>query len=187
MKTIEQYNELKNNILSPPSVGELEFESLESIKAMCDKINPSNILELGFNRGMSAIMWLEGSDAILHSIDIKHPDQVANSVEYISNTYLFRFTYTSLDHNQLDQYENEFKNKYDLIFIDGGHSYDAILRDTKNALTFNPKYIAYDDYFHPAHGTDTKKVINHFDLEVIEEYKTTCGHVLTKNIHYISQ
>jgi hypothetical protein len=184
MKTIEQYNELKNNILSTPSVGELEFESLESIKSMCNKANPSSILELGFNRGMSAIMWLEGSNATLHSIDIKSTDEVANSIEYINTTYPFRFTYTSLDHNQLDQYKTEFKNKYDLIFIDGDHSFSAILRDTENALDFNPKYIAYDDYFHVAHGTDTRKVINNFNLEIIEEYNTTCGHVLTKNIHY---
>ena len=186
MKTIEQYNELNNNILSPAYVGELAFESLESIKTLCNKINPSNILELGFNRGMSAIMWLEASNATLHSIDMRTEDEVANWVEYIINTYPTRFTYTSLDHTLLPQYEDEFKNKYDLIFIDGDHSYNAILRDTKNALTFNPKYIAFDDYFHAQHGKDTQNVIKYFNLEVIEEYNTTCGHVLTKNINYIN-
>jgi predicted O-methyltransferase YrrM len=183
MKTIEQYSELKNT-LSPPCVGEVEFESLESFKDICGKANPSSILELGFNRGMSAIMWLEASNSTLHSIDIKTKDQVVDSLKYISKTYTYRFTYTSLDHNLLTDYAYAFKDKYDLVFIDGDHSYESILRDTKNTLMYNPKYIAYDDYFHPQHATDTKNVINYFNLEIMEEYKTTCGHVLVKNIYY---
>jgi len=186
MKTIEQYNELKNNILSPLSVGELEFESLDSIKSICNQVNPSNILELGFNRGMSAIMWLEGSKATLHSIDIKPTDQVSNSIKYINNTYPLRFIYTSLNHNILDQHEDEFKNKYDLIFIDGDHSHTGVHRDTKNALSFNPKYIVFDDYFHQSHGDATRAIIDSFGLKVIGEYKTTCGHVLTENVNYIN-
>ena len=166
--------------LSGAITGELTFESFNSIKAICEKTQPKTILELGFNRGVSAIMWLENSKATLHSIDIRSQQEVESSLKYIQTAYPDRFTYTCMDHALLPNMVEEFKDKYDLIFIDGDHSYAAIYRDTKNSIQFNPTFIAFDDYFHVAHGYDTKKVIGEFNLEIIEEYHTSCGHVLTK-------
>jgi predicted O-methyltransferase YrrM len=166
--------------LSGTCTGELDFESFDSIKNICEKIQPKNILELGFNRGSSAIMWLESSEATLHSLDIRSQEEVESSLNCIKNTYPDRFTYTCMDHALLPNMIEEWKDKYDLIFIDGDHSYEAIYRDTQNSIQLNPTFIAFDDYFHPAHGLDTKKVIEGFNLEIIEEYNTSCGHVLTK-------
>jgi predicted O-methyltransferase YrrM len=166
--------------LSGAITGELEFESFNSIKSICEKSQPKTILELGFNRGVSAVMWLENSKASLHSIDIRSQQDIESSINYIQNAYPDRFTYTCMDHALLSDIVEEFKDKYDLIFIDGDHSYDAIYRDTKNSIQFNPTFIAFDDYFHAAHGHDTKKVIEELNLEIIEEYNTSCGHVLTK-------
>jgi len=168
--------------LSGAITGELEFESFSSIKAICEKTQPKTILELGFNRGVSAVMWLENSEATLHSIDIRSQQEVESSLNYIQTAYPNRFTYTCKDHALLSDMVEEFKDKYDLIFIDGDHSYEAIYRDTKNSIQFNPTFIAFDDYFHVAHGHDTKKVIAELNLEIIEEYNTSCGHVLTKLI-----
>jgi len=174
-----QFTSLLNQ-LSGAITGELEFESFNSIKTICKKTQPKSILELGFNRGVSATMWLENSKASLHSIDIRSQQDVESSINYIQNVYPDRFTYTCMDHALLSNMVEEFKDKYDLIFIDGDHSYDAIYRDTKNSIQFNPTFIAFDDYFHVAHGHDTKKVIEELNLEIIEEYNTSCGHVLTK-------
>jgi predicted O-methyltransferase YrrM len=168
------------NQLSGATTGELEFESFNSIKTICEKVQPKAILELGFNRGASAIMWLENSKATLHSIDIKIKEEVESSLNCIQAMYPDRFTYTCIDHALLLDMIEELKDKYDLIFIDGDHSYEAIYRDTKNSIQLNPKFIAFDDYFHVAHGLDTKRVIQEFNLEIIEEYNTSCGHVLTK-------
>jgi predicted O-methyltransferase YrrM len=170
------------NQLSGPIIGELEFESFNSIKSICEKTQPKTILELGFNRGASAIMWLENSKATLHSIDIRSQQEVKLSLNYIQTAYPDRFTYTCMDHSLLSDMVKEFKGKYDLIFIDGDHSYEAIYRDTKNTIQFNPTFIVFDDYFHLVHGSDTKKVIKEFNLEIIEEYNTSCGHVLIKLI-----
>mgnify|MGYP006093052705 CR=1 FL=1 len=180
----DNFTHLVNNILSPKVTGELEFESLSSIKDICERVNPTSILELGFNRGASALMWLESSKATLHSVDIRTEDKVLKSTQYLTQSYPNRFTYTSYNHALLPEVRHEYVNKYDLIFIDGDHSKTAILRDTKIALTFNPKYIAFDDYFHVAHGRDTKDVIQECNLEIISEYNTSCGHVLTINPFY---
>ena len=176
-----QFTELTQQ-LSGAITGELEFESFNSIKTICEKAQPKTILELGFNRGASAVMWLENSKAVLHSIDIRSQQDVESSINHIQNAYPNRFTYTCMDHALLSDMVEEFKDKYDLIFIDGDHSYAAIYRDTKNSIQFNPTFIAFDDYFHVAHGHDTKKVIEELNLEIIEEYNTSCGHVLTKLI-----
>tara|TARA_B110000037_G_C16937048_1_gene431092 strand:- start:110 stop:676 length:567 start_codon:yes stop_codon:yes gene_type:complete len=180
----DNFDHLVNGILSPKVTGELEFESFSSIKDICKRTNPTSILELGFNRGASALMWLENSKATLHSVDIRTEAEVLKSTQYLIQSYPNRFTYTSFDHSLLPGVKSKYINKYDLIFIDGDHTKEAILRDTKIALTFNPKYIAFDDYFHRSHGQDTKDVIQEHNLEIISEYNTSCGHVLTKNPNY---
>ena len=180
----DNFYHLINGILSPKVTGELEFESFSSIKDICERVTPLSILELGFNRGASALMWLENSEATLHSVDIRTEAEVLKSTQYLTQSYPNRFTYTSFDHSLLPEVKSEYVNKYDLIFIDGDHSKEAILRDTKIALTFNPKYIAFDDYFHRSHGQDTKDVIQECKLEIISEYNTSCGHVLTTNPFY---
>ncbi|MDB4414495.1 class I SAM-dependent methyltransferase [bacterium] len=182
--TEENFTHLINGILSPKVTGELDYESFSSIKDICKRTKPTSILELGFNRGASALMWLENSKASLHSVDIRTEMQVLKSTTYLTKYYPNRFTYTSYDHSLLPTVKSKYINKYDLIFVDGDHSREAILRDTKIALTFNPKYIAFDDYFHRSHGQDTKDAIQECKLEIISEYNTSCGHVLTKNPFY---
>jgi len=185
--TKEKFEHLTNGVFSPKVTGELEYGSFPSIKDICERVNPSSILELGFNRGVSALMWLENSKAILNSVDIRTKEEVVKSINYLTESYPNRFTYTSFNHAFLPGVQSEYINKYDLVFIDGDHSKPTILRDTKTALTFNPKYIAFDDYFHISHGDDTKSVIKECNLEIISEYHTSCGHVLTRNPFYIKE
>jgi hypothetical protein len=177
--------------LSKNTVGELLHErSWEAVKDICQQVQPIYILELGFNRGSSALMWLFNTpdETKLHSIDIRSQEEVSESLEYINSIFGKRFKYSHLNHSLLTETYTKglgMVNKYDLIFIDGDHSYNGILRDTKNALKLNPKYIAFDDYFHAAHGRDTQKVISEMGLKIIKEYKNATGQALTKNPFYI--
>ncbi len=176
--------------LSKNTVGELLHErSWDAVKDICEKVKPLSILELGFNRGSSALMWLFNTPnkTKLHSIDIRSKEEVSESLKYINDIFGGRFKYSHLDHQLLTETYTKglgMVNKYDLIFIDGDHSYRGILRDAKNSLKLNPKYIAFDDYFHAAHGRDTQKVISELGLEVIKEYKNSTGQALTKNPFY---
>lgn len=174
--------------LSTPTTGELYYESIFSIKKIGQLINPVSILELGFNRGVSCIMWLENTHARIHSLDIRPTETVNASIEYITQQYPSRFTYTTLNHEHLSEnrYISLFKNKYDTIFIDGDHSYSGIYRDILNCLNFNPKYMVFDDYLHTTHSKDIKNaIVNSKCLKILEEYNTSCGHVLTENLNYI--
>ena len=186
---IEKFKKHVKN-LSNNTVGELLYErSWEAIKDICEISKPTNILELGFNRGSSALMWLFNTpeDTKLHSIDIRSVEDVKKSLEYINSLFGDRFKYTHLNHSMLTEdftkKENMY-NKYDLIFIDGDHSYGGILRDTKNAILMNPKYIAFDDYFHIAHAKDTQRVIKETNLELVKEYHNPTGQAICKNPFY---
>jgi len=178
--TNENYNSTLKS-LTKNKGGEIWYDSYKSIEDIITITNCSTILELGFNRGASALMWLETSNSTLHSMDQRGENEVEKSIKYLNKSYPGRFTYTELNHKNLPNLIDDLKNNYDLIYIDGDHSKEGILRDAKNAIKLNPKYIAFDDYFHGAHGLDTKSAIKECGLEVIKEYDTSCGHVLTKN------
>jgi predicted O-methyltransferase YrrM len=188
--TKEQFETHVSN-LSPQTVGEMHYGHFENFTKMVQIAKPSSILELGFNRGVSALMWLFNTpdECKLHSIDLRSKETVSKSLEYINGIFGDRFKYSHLDHSVLTE---DFVgmagmvDQYDLIFIDGDHTYQGILRDTENVLRMNPKYIAFDDYFHRAHGHDTQRVIKQFGLEVIEEYRVDVGQAITKNPHYKS-
>ena len=164
------------------NVGELSSDSIYTIQDICSIVNPSTILEIGFNRGNSALMWLENSNASLTSIDIIDKPR---SVEYLKSTYKDRFTFHIMDSGSILSY-NLWIGTFDLIFIDGDHSYDAVKLDAENSIKLNAKYIAFDDYNHWQHSTDIKNIINDLPVEIIKEYDTGSGQVLVKNLKWKS-
>jgi len=169
-------------VMSPVTTGEADYENHWSvIKSICDITQPKNILELGFNRGASALMWLNASDARVHSTDYKEEDKVKLSIDEINKHHKGRFEYTCLNHSTFPEVIDDYKDKYDLVFIDGDHTYEAIRRDAYNVIQMNPTYIAFDDCFHVVHGIDSRNVIKEFGLEIVKEYVNHTGQILTKN------
>ena len=161
-------------------IGELSSNSIYTVQDICNITNPNNILEIGFNRGCSALMWLEYSNAHLTSIDIVNKPK---SINYLKTTYPNRFDFKLINSNELFSLKS-WVNQFDLIFIDGDHSHAAVKLDAENSIKLNAKYIAFDDYNHWQHGTDIKNIINDLPLEIIKEYKTGAGQALVKNLKY---
>mgnify|MGYP003632246198 CR=1 FL=1 len=162
-------------------VGELSSDSIFTIKDICKITNPINILEIGFNRGNSALMWLENSNASLTSLDITDKPK---SVSYLESTYKDRFTFRNMDSGQILAYKLLMTEPFDLVFIDGDHSYQAVKLDAENSIELNTKYIVFDDYNHWSHGDDIKMIINELPLEIVKEYDTGSGQVLVKNLKW---
>ena len=161
-------------------IGELSSNSIYTIQDICNITNPNNILEIGFNRGCSALMWLEYSNAYLTSIDIVNKPK---SINYLKTTYLNRFDFKIMNSNELSSLKS-WINQFDLIFIDGDHSYNAVKTDAQNSINLNPKYLVFDDYFHHRHGQDVQYIVSSLPLEIVKEYKTGAGQALVKNLKY---
>jgi len=174
---IKDHELVRTTMFGDKHTGELLAErDLPKIYDICEIVKPKNTLELGFNRGSSALMWLLCSSTNLVSTDIKEKPK---SVKYLKDRFGDRFNFICMNHELLAT-KDEYINQFDFIFIDGGHSYKDVERDIKNCLRFNPKYIGFDDYYHPAHTKDIHSLIKKYNLNVIKEYKTGGGQALVK-------
>ena len=178
-----------NNILSMdiPAETEIDFEipegemshhCFETIEDICQTTAPNSILEIGFRRGNSALMWLINSSATLMSLDID--DFSVKSVQLLESQFPNRFRYLQCDSKSFKSEET-----FDLIFIDGDHSFEGIESDVKMSLQLNPKYLVFDDYFHGDHHQIICNIISQFNLKTIKEYKSHQGQILTKNNNYL--
>lgn len=109
-----------------------------------------NILEIGFNAGHSADTFLTyNSNCNLVSFDIGEHSYVKIAKEYIDRTYPARHTLILGDSTKtIPKYETDIK--FDLIFIDGGHSYEVARADLMNCKRFSHKdtIVIIDDTVH---------------------------------------
>ena len=109
--------------------------------------NIKNILEIGFNAGHSADIFLSyNTKCNLVSFDIGEHSYVKVGKEYIDKTYPNRHTLIIGDSTKtVPNYDTD--HKYDLIFIDGGHSYQVAIADLLNCkkLAHKDTIVIMDD------------------------------------------
>ncbi len=154
---MDTYRELFSKLISNPTVGELGVDASESLSKYAVKTNAKMMVEIGFNRGSSALTFLLSlPEVVLHSIDIRPYEDVKGSVDFLTEQFPGRFFY---HHSSSEFLLDIVKEPVDFVFIDGDHSYAGILRDTELSVQLNPKYILYDDACHPQHGHGVLSVI----------------------------
>ena len=106
-------------------------------------------LEIGFDQGASALAFLRAcQDATLFSIDIE-PCVVANAKLEVSDVK-DRFKFMQADSRLMlrEAFQREHHmDKFDFIYIDGDHLYDAVKQDLWNAnnLLAEGGYMIVDD------------------------------------------
>jgi predicted O-methyltransferase YrrM len=89
-----------------------------------------NVMEIGFNAGHSAEVFLENNKNIhLTSFDIGFHRYGQIAKEYIDTTYPGRHSLILGDSRKTVPLYNQ---KFDVIFIDGGHEYDVAHSDVIN-------------------------------------------------------
>jgi predicted O-methyltransferase YrrM len=157
MTTLVDFYKVKNinrfEGYSQQCKGETEF-----LKNIVSNQSINNVMEIGFNAGHSAEIFLSSNKKInLVSFDLGTHTYVNLGKEFIDKNYPDRHTLIIGDSvNTVPEYFRKEHRKFDLIFIDGGHSYDVakadllncknlahdktivILDDTMNAKNVNP-------------------------------------------------
>ena len=164
--------------LNPPTMGESGESAFGIFKDAMGITKSKNVLEIGFNRGSSALSFLlSNSECKVISIEIASRESCEKSISYLNNTFDNRLTFIQCNSAELLSVVSK-DNNIDLVFIDGDHTLSAIDRDVSNSLQLNPKYILFDDSCHPAHGNDVHTVINKYNLKIVKEYTEDVGRCL---------
>lgn len=162
-------------------VGELGSECIKTLEDCVCSFDCKNILEIGFNRGSSALGFLlSHPDVMVYSVDVRGPDDLSASLEMFHREFTDRFRYFNCGDSGILNTPDIMSIKWDLLFIDGDHSQAAVAYDTDIGMAMNIPYILYDDFNHTAHTDGIKEVIRLHNLEILKVYDTNCGQALCK-------
>lgn len=138
--------------LHPGACGHLGLGALNMVEEVVSLTNPKSILEIGFNAGHSASMWLGFSNAKLTSLDVARPPWLTweggmkDSVSVIKKHFGDRFEFYIADSQNLETRKQPYMIGHDLFFIDGAHEEAPCAHDIETAILFGAKYIFLDDY-----------------------------------------
>lgn len=130
------------------------------------KLNgPLNIAEVGFNTGHSAEVFLQSrNDTKVTSFDINTHSYTKLGVEYMKNAFDERFHFIPGDSLlTVPLYGVEHpEEKFDLIFIDGCHTFEYCLADIQNfqRLAHKDTILWIDDY-DPITCAAVKNAVDH--------------------------
>lgn len=160
--------------LSKPTIGGTDWRFADIVapafKEILEIAQPQEILELGFNIGGGALMFLSINENLHYcGVDIVHNRA---SDYYLTNRF-GGFKFVLIDSANIKDYLGYFSKEYDLVSIDADHSDEAVRRDIETALLFNPKFILLDDYRHPSHSYIETIVTEEFKerLEVVKVFE----------------
>jgi len=96
------------------------------------------IAEIGFNAGYSSELFLANSSAKVYAFDLGRFKYSKDAKEYIDNKYPDRHVFIKGNSlKTVPKYAQEHPDlKFDLIFIDGGHTYRSAVNDIQNMKAF---------------------------------------------------
>jgi cephalosporin hydroxylase len=149
---VEQYVSDSLRHLEKPKMGGTDWRYADIIAPafyeMLEIMNPKSMLEIGFNVGGSALMFLSIMPGLHYdSVDI---NECPKSARFLSTRFP-NWRFFKSDSKYIRAGYDGMKEKYNSVLIDGDHTYEGVVSDLKAALSFNPEYIIFDDVRHPSH------------------------------------
>lgn len=118
--------------------------NVECLERLCSEMTgDGSILEIGFNAGHSASIFLENTDRNVVSFDIcinhwgdgRHTDCIERAKKYIDLTYPERHSLIVGDSKDtVPKFALDNDDDVVAIFVDGDHSYEMASTDLNNAI-----------------------------------------------------
>ena len=138
----------------------------ETIHKYLSKRGRLNVLNIGFNRGHSAVAFLSACDCDVTSVDIGVHQYIYNASQIVDDLFPGRHRLVVGDSTIIVP-TLQFQRPLDLVFIDGGHVRPVPWLDIANCakLVKNDCLVVVDDYC-PAYGSEG--VIEAWDRSVKE-------------------
>ena len=152
-----------------PHIIRMTYGEAQLLSKYCQKAK-KGILEIGRFFGGSTYFIVNSSPENIPvlSVDIKNHIKIYSTPKDVPHTIgALKKTYASEDYNKVVDYINEaqknkkltllnidsknlkLKDEYDVVFIDGDHSYEGVQNDVEKVLIPSTKYIILHDYFQP--------------------------------------
>lgn len=155
--------------------------TLDLYHAICDQYGIRSVLEIGFNRGGSALAFLL-CGASVTSIDIY--DTVESS-EYLQQAFRDQFVFVCMDSKDIisDERSVGWHERFDLAYIDGHHGEQYVESDTTQCIQLGIPYLLFDDSHHGSHQnirTLIDRGVTEQRWEIIGDYPIGCGKTLVK-------
>lgn len=147
---------------------------------LCTFLNKENIvyLEIGaFAGGSASLIASHPSVSQVFSIDIGVPIHKEIPIRNVNKYKHANCNYTyiegdSRDHNVI---ESVYKmiSEVDILFIDGNHTYDAVIADFNNykKLVNTNGFIIFDDYLDSTHSPEVRPAVDHIVSGLDGEYE----------------
>jgi len=134
---------------------------LRHFRETLEIVKPRTILEIGFNMGHSAAMWLNLSNAVVVSVDVSRKDETQEGTIVLFQKHAGRFQFQFRE-------DRLFDLPYDFCFIDGAHDEFNITLDIQLCVDLKIPYILFDDWY-PRYGETQKAVAKFPELELVKD------------------
>jgi cephalosporin hydroxylase len=136
-----------------------------------------NYVEIGCYAGASACLMLQRKNTNVYSIDIGHPispDVVLENVNSFNQNRNLFYYLNGNSHNQsmLDLLKTHI-NTIDILFIDGGHSYNDVIADFTlyDSLMKLGGYILFDDYNDFQYSPEVHTAVDYLSTTSFQNYE----------------